>query len=186
MVFLSLGVGNIPANMDSSILRSIFQAFGPIESVRVLSNKNCGFINFDHQEDAVRARKAMQNKEILGPGSGAVRIGFAKVLPNIPDDAEEIPGTSEQVTPPNQANLNVAPMKLPNAAPSTDNFQAAQWATAVMMNNMLNSGQTPANQPTLYKAIASERKHIMQQLGCDPSEKLKGTAKNIENSNKVS
>lgn len=90
----ALWVGNIPANMNPAILRTIFQAFGAIESVRVLSHKNCGFINFDHQEDAVRARKTLQNKEILGPGTGAVRIGFAKVPPNNPDEAEEIPGTS--------------------------------------------------------------------------------------------
>ncbi|KAI8334414.1 hypothetical protein BC941DRAFT_454591 [Chlamydoabsidia padenii] len=74
----ALWVGNIPANMNIAILQAIFQAFGPIESVRVLSHKNCGFINFEHQEDAVRARKNLQNKEILGPGSGTVRIGFAK------------------------------------------------------------------------------------------------------------
>lgn len=168
-----IGVGNIPASMDPSILRTIFQAFGAIESVRVLSNKNCGFINFDHQEDAVRARKALQNKEILGPGTGAVRIGFAKVLPNNPDDSEETPSTNEQVTP-----TNVTPMKLPNT--SNDSFQAAQWASAVMMNNVLNSGQASANQPTLYKTIAAERKSIMQQLGCEPSSKLKGKKRKID------
>lgn len=52
--------------------------------MRVLSHKNCGFINFVHQEDAVRARKNLQNKEILGPGSGTVRIGFAKT-PSLED-----------------------------------------------------------------------------------------------------
>ncbi|KAG2216695.1 hypothetical protein INT45_003438 [Circinella minor] len=74
----ALWVGNIPANMNPAILRTIFQAFGTIDSVRVLSHKNCGFVNFEHQEDAVRARKSLQNKEILGPGTGMVRIGFAK------------------------------------------------------------------------------------------------------------
>jgi hypothetical protein len=142
--------------MDSNILRTIFQAFGAIESVRVLSNKNCGFINFDHHEDAVRARKALQNKEILGPGTGAVRIGFAKVLPA--DEADETPA-GDQVTLP----TNVTP------APTTD---TTQWTA--MMNTML-SGQTPVNQPTLYTAIAAERHHIMQLLGCEPSENVKGT-----------
>ncbi|CAO3617139.1 unnamed protein product [Cunninghamella echinulata] len=74
----ALWVGNIPSNINTAILHAIFQAFGPIESIRVLSHKNCGFINFEHQEDAVLARKHLQNKEILGPGTGTVRIGFAK------------------------------------------------------------------------------------------------------------
>lgn len=85
--------------MNIAILQAIFQAFGPIESVRVLSHKNCGFINFEHQEDAVRARKNLQNKEILGPGSGTVRIGFAKA-PSADDINNGEPGfvslTSQQ------------------------------------------------------------------------------------------
>lgn len=150
--------------MNPAILRTIFQAFGAIESVRVLSHKNCGFINFDHQEDAVRARKSLQNKEILGPGTGAVRIGFAKVPPNNPDEAEEIPGT----TPP-----------LPQPSPPTSvvgngsEYQNAQWTTAMMMTSMMMSASGQTTQPSLHTAIASERLFIMQQLGLEPSEKIK-------------
>ncbi|KAI9480649.1 MAG: hypothetical protein EXX96DRAFT_563633 [Benjaminiella poitrasii] len=184
----ALWIGNIPANMNPTILQTIFQAFGPIESVRVLSHKNCGFINFEHQEDAVRARKTFQNREILGPGTGPVRIGFAKVLPNNPDEIEEVIGTNGQVTPPQviasqpSLNLNVnnntlnstlnnarTSVALQTAAASSgaDTYQATQWATAVMMTNMMMnaSGQQQTTQPSLYTAIASERQLIMQQLG---------------------
>ncbi|KAL9546610.1 hypothetical protein MBANPS3_006586 [Mucor bainieri] len=82
----ALWVGNIPANINPAVLRSLFQSFGSIESIRILSHKNCGFVNFERQEDAVRARKQMQNKEILGPGTGTVRIGFAKAPTNNPDE----------------------------------------------------------------------------------------------------
>lgn len=190
--------------MNPAILRTIFQAFGAIESVRVLSHKNCGFINFDHQEDAVRARKSLQNKEILGPGTGAVRIGFAKVPPNNPDEAEEIPGTSGQVTPPSNValplktnvsdnsnsttsiqsnatlptNNTINPTSGTTSSSSTngsENYQTAQWATAMMMTNMMMnaSGQQQATQPSLYTAIASERHLIMQQLGQEPSDQMK-------------
>ncbi|GAN00888.1 conserved hypothetical protein [Mucor ambiguus] len=185
----ALWVGNIPANMNPAILRTVFQAFGAIESVRVLSHKNCGFINFDHQEDAVRARKSLQNKEILGPGTGAVRIGFAKVPPNNPDEAEEIPGTSGHVTPPlapampTKSNVNATPHQHSATMSSTstattsgsENYQTAQWATAMMMTNMMmnTSGQQQTTQPSLYTAIASERHLIMQQLGQEPSDQLK-------------
>jgi hypothetical protein len=171
-----LGVGNIPANINPAILRTIFQAFGAIESVRVLSHKNCGFINFDHQEDAVRARKTLQNKEILGVGTGPVRIGFAKVPPNNPDEPEESSqiASTPSAMPQQQPALN-------NTATSSgsETYQNTQWATAMMMTNMMMnaSGQQQATQPSLYIAIASERQFIMQQMGQEPSDKIKGKKK---------
>ncbi|KAG1056274.1 hypothetical protein G6F43_001823 [Rhizopus delemar] len=145
----ALWVGNLPANVNATMLKNIFQAFGHIESVRILTHKNCGFINFEHQEDAVRARRALQNKEILGLGTGPVRIGFAKV-PTINNSTDE-----EEMA---------------------DNYQVAQWATAIMMANMMMNNNTNAvmgEQPSLYTAIASERLFIMKQLGIEPSDKLK-------------
>ncbi|KAG2205665.1 hypothetical protein INT47_008021 [Mucor saturninus] len=170
----ALWVGNIPANMNPAILRTIFQAFGAIESVRVLSHKNCGFINFDHQEDAVRARKSLQNKEILGPGTGAVRIGFAKVPPNNPDEEEEdtqpsLSNSSSNPSPPTSVNHTNTSMG------GSETYQNAQWTTAMMMSSMMMSNTTNNNTPpSLYSAIASERLFIMQQLGLShPSEKIK-------------
>ncbi|KAI8139180.1 armadillo-type protein [Fennellomyces sp. T-0311] len=156
----ALWVGNIPANMNPGILRTIFQPFGMIESVRVLSHKNCGFVNFEQQQDAVRARKALQNKEILGPGTGAVRIGFAKApaataTPALPE------GGDDKLT-----NLHATLSAASVAAASPDTYQATQWAAAMMMSSMMNGAQqTQATHPTsLYTAIAAERYFIMQQL----------------------
>lgn len=152
-----VGVGNIPANMNPAILRSIFQPFGPIESVRVLSHKNCGFVNFEHQEDAVRARKSLQNKEILGPGTGTVRIGFAKVPANNADESDDANNSSQQ------------------AMPTPDNYQATQWATAMMMSKMLmQTSENQDEQPDLQTAIDAERRFIMQQLGVDVPEGFQG------------
>ncbi|KAJ1652214.1 hypothetical protein IWQ61_007396 [Dispira simplex] len=72
----AIWVGNISANTSSAALQSVFSAFGPIESARVLTHKNCGFVNFEKLEDAVRAKKAMNGKEIA---DSVVRIGYAKV-----------------------------------------------------------------------------------------------------------
>jgi hypothetical protein len=49
--------------------------------VRILSHKNCGFINFDLVESAVASRNALLNNEIGSPEFSGVRIGFAKVPP---------------------------------------------------------------------------------------------------------
>ncbi|KAI8390844.1 uncharacterized protein BYT42DRAFT_610120 [Radiomyces spectabilis] len=159
----ALWIGNIPANISPLALRSLFQPFGSIESVRVLSHKNCGFVNFYNQEDAVRARKALQNKEVLGPGTGTVRIGFAKVPTASTEDQDDVSG--------------ISPSSITTASPDT--YQATQWATAMMMTSMLmdTPGQSPSAsgfQPTnLHTAIASERLYIMNQLGYDGPESVK-------------
>ncbi|EXJ92576.1 hypothetical protein A1O3_01128 [Capronia epimyces CBS 606.96] len=73
----SLWIGSIPNSTTMSSLDAIFSRFGPIESTRVLTHKNCGFVNFETLEAAVRARHLLNGKEIF-PGAGPVRIGFAK------------------------------------------------------------------------------------------------------------
>ncbi|KNZ45814.1 hypothetical protein VP01_778g3 [Puccinia sorghi] len=75
----ALWIGSIPSQTTPNHLMDIFSPYGAIESVRVLSHKNCGFINFEHLDDAVRARKALSGREILGSEVGAVKIGYAKV-----------------------------------------------------------------------------------------------------------
>ncbi|OZJ03645.1 hypothetical protein BZG36_03928 [Bifiguratus adelaidae] len=85
----SLYIGNLPANTSPDYLYSVFQSFGPITSSRVVAAKNCGFIDFEHLSDAVTARKAMNGVEAFGPGSGKLKVGFAKVRPSNRDHAED-------------------------------------------------------------------------------------------------
>lgn len=73
----SLWLGNIPASTTTTSLIHIFQPFGTVESARVLTHKNCGFINYTIAEHAINARMALNGKEIF-PGAGPTRIGFAK------------------------------------------------------------------------------------------------------------
>lgn len=73
----SLWLGNIPASTTTTSLIHIFQPFGSVESARVLTHKNCGFINYTTAEHAIQARIALNGKEIF-PGAGPTRIGFAK------------------------------------------------------------------------------------------------------------
>jgi len=74
----ALWLGNIPSSTTVSSLNVIFNNFGPIESARVLTHKNCGFVNFENLDSAVRAKSQLNGKEIF-PGAGPVRIGYAKV-----------------------------------------------------------------------------------------------------------
>ncbi|KAJ1964055.1 hypothetical protein GGI12_001668 [Dipsacomyces acuminosporus] len=72
----ALWIGNIATATTPETLQAAFEPFGTIESARVLSHKNCGFVNFIRLEDAVRAKQAMNGKSIDG---SVVRIGYAKV-----------------------------------------------------------------------------------------------------------
>ena len=74
----SLYIGNIPSPATTSSLDAVFGPFGTLESTRILSHKNCAFVNFENIDDAIQAKHFLNGKEIF-PGSGAVRIGFAKV-----------------------------------------------------------------------------------------------------------
>ncbi|RDL34472.1 ARM repeat-containing protein [Venustampulla echinocandica] len=73
----ALWLGSIPSSTTVSTLMEMFKSHGPIISARVLTHKNCGFVNFERLESAISAKALMNGKEIF-PGAGPVRINFAK------------------------------------------------------------------------------------------------------------
>ncbi|KAI8888050.1 ARM repeat-containing protein [Backusella circina FSU 941] len=162
----ALWVGNIPANIDTAVLKAIFQTYGKIESIRILSHKNCGFINFERQEDAVKARKHLQNKEILGAGTGTVRIGFARA----PTKEEEQQQQQEEAAEAQKASNNNNNSNN-NSISSKDSAvtDSKQRATVIMMASMMmdasRQNTTSSTDTSRTKTLASERKFMMQQLG---------------------
>jgi len=97
----SLWIGSIPNSTTMSSLDAIFSRYGTIESTRVLTHKNCGFVNFETTENAVRARQILNGKEIF-PGAGPVRIGFAKA----PTASTSLTPVPNATPPPAAANGN--------------------------------------------------------------------------------
>jgi len=73
----ALWLGSIPSSTTVSTLQEMFKAHGTIISARVLTHKNCGFVNFERLDSAISAKTMMNGKEIF-PGAGPVRINFAK------------------------------------------------------------------------------------------------------------
>jgi protein JSN1 len=73
----ALWLGSIPPSTTVSSLNVIFGPFGPIEFARVLTHKSCGFVNFENVQSAIAAKSQYNGKEIF-PGSGPIRVGFAK------------------------------------------------------------------------------------------------------------
>lgn len=82
----ALWLGSIPTSTTTSTLTEIFKSHGPILSARVLTLKNCGFVNFERVESAISAKNSLNGKEIF-PGAGPVRINFAK-----PPSSSNTPG----------------------------------------------------------------------------------------------
>jgi RNA recognition motif-containing protein len=76
MLSSALGFGNMAITLTSNDLYDVFKQFGDIESARVLTQKNCAFVNFKYLESAIRAKEHVQTTNLLGPNT---RIGFAKV-----------------------------------------------------------------------------------------------------------
>jgi len=52
----ALWIGSIPVSTTVSSLEVIFKVYGKIESTRVLTHKNCGFVNFEKIEAAIQAK----------------------------------------------------------------------------------------------------------------------------------
>jgi len=82
----ALWLGSIPTSTTTSTLTEMFKSYGHILSARVLTHKNCGFVNFERVDSAISAKASMNGKEIF-PGAGPVRINFAK-----PPSASNTPG----------------------------------------------------------------------------------------------
>jgi len=82
----ALWLGSIPTSTTTSTLTEMFKSYGPILSARVLTHKNCGFVNFERVDSAISAKASMNGKEIF-PGAGPIRINFAK-----PPSASNTPG----------------------------------------------------------------------------------------------
>ncbi|KNE55179.1 hypothetical protein AMAG_01098 [Allomyces macrogynus ATCC 38327] len=113
----ALWVGNLPAHFTVQQLSALFAGFGPIESCRILTHKNCGFVNFVHEADAVRARRVMHGRDV---GGLLVRIGFARVPTSPPKQPSGVDVNTTLLTNINGTLVPGVMPYFPTAAPSSD------------------------------------------------------------------
>ncbi|PKK72445.1 hypothetical protein RhiirC2_742692 [Rhizophagus irregularis] len=149
----ALWVGNIPTSTTPQALQNIFSPYGAIESARVLTHKNCGFVNFEKLDDAVKAKKALHGKEVLGSAVGPVRIGFAKVQPK--------PSPTSTPEPGSPATRHIR--NLSSSSSSSNNQNSGQWNGQVenYHNNMIRmmmAGAANANNGL------TEKQSMMREL----------------------
>lgn len=103
----SLWIGNIDASITVDLLTQTFAPYGPIESVRLLMEKECAFVNYFYLDHAVRAKE-----DLLGPLGGrighcVVRIGYGRTdATNEPTTAPSPP--PQPASPPPQQDQQVS------------------------------------------------------------------------------
>ncbi|KAF8731240.1 hypothetical protein AX14_005013 [Amanita brunnescens Koide BX004] len=140
----ALWIGSIPSTTTPATILNVFSPYGPIESARVLTHKNCGFINFERLDDAVRARKALNGRDVLGSDVGAIRIGFAKV----PVKGSQEAGTGAEETsnvPQGVGDLSVG-------------------ATIHALRTVKGASTLPADQQVLGGAVENYRSNLLLSM----------------------
>lgn len=91
----SLWVGNITLDVTEKDLRDLFKMYGEIESIRILHERFCAFVNFENANMAARALEKLQGAE----------LGSSRLVMRYPDRR------SQRALPPTQrtnAGLNAA------------------------------------------------------------------------------
>ncbi|KAJ1729422.1 hypothetical protein LPJ72_004986 [Coemansia sp. Benny D160-2] len=87
----SLWVGNVDPGLSSQDLISIFGKYGRVESLRLLPDKECAFVNFLRVDDAIRAREDMHAGARIG--GNTVRVGYGKGEAHATGDAQAMQPT---------------------------------------------------------------------------------------------
>lgn len=158
----ALWIGSIPSTTTPATILSVFSPYGPIESARVLTHKNCGFsksdiddlqrhlnanvvVNFERLDDAVRARKALNGRDVLGSDVGAIRIGFAKVP--VKNGQEGNGGQDENV------GLNVQGVG-----------DLSVGATIHALRNVKGASTIPVDQQVLSGAVENYRSNLLLSM----------------------
>lgn len=144
----ALWIGSIPVSTTVTSLDAIFSMYGKIESTRVLTHKNCGFVNFERLDSAVQAKSLLNGKEIF-PGAGPVRIGYAKV-----------PGTSASDTPgPNGTQPS------PTPDPHARQGQEGAILDDTTLSSRLDKAAVSTPQLPPLAEMLSEMGQIVQEFG---------------------
>lgn len=74
----ALWLGNINPSLSVNDLLQQFSLYGHVESARILSDKECAFVNFTTVEAAVAAKNDLESRLGSKLGGTLVRIGFGK------------------------------------------------------------------------------------------------------------
>lgn len=157
----ALWLGNIPTSTTSTSLEAIFLSYGKIDSSRVLSQKNCGFVNFETIESAIQAKSSLNGKEIF-PGAGPIKIGYAKV------PSASVSGTASN----NEAFQSRSPDPYGGGVGESNNAQPSEVAdsTAPINGVHVQTGVADDMDGPDLSELAGEFMQIVQEFGADSND----------------
>lgn len=105
-------------------------------------------VNFERLDDAIRARKALNGRDVLGSDVGAIRIGFARVPvknTNGPDGQPVAADETSNVSVPGGSDLTVG-------------------ATIHALRSVKGASMIPADQQVLGGAVENYRSNLLLSL----------------------
>src|SRR5258708_2118339 len=172
----ALWIGSIPSRTTPATILTVFAPYGPIESARVLTHKNCGFgefevgpvkclsntngivhiVNFERLDDAVRARKALNGRDVLGSEVGAIRIGFARVPVKGGSPGESLSASGEgEPSKPNDSSSVISPRGVGDLSvgQTIHALRGVKGATAI-----------PTDQQVLGGAVENYRSNLLLSM----------------------
>lgn len=79
----ALWLGDVNASVSVPDLHKLFAPYGHVESARILSDKECAFVNFETMESALAAKEDLVNRLGSKVGGTAVKVGFGKADVNV-------------------------------------------------------------------------------------------------------
>lgn len=106
-------------------------------------------MNFERLDDAIRARKALNGRDVLGSDVGAVRIGYARV-PN-----KSTVGPDGQPVPADDASANVS---IPGG------HDASLGAVLHGLRTVKGASSIPVDQQVLGGAVENYRSNLLLSL----------------------
>jgi len=102
-------------------------------------------VNFERLDDAVRARKALNGRDVLGSDVGAIRIGFAKVPVKNGQEGTSGPEESSSIVVQGAGDLSVG-------------------ATIHALRNVKGASTIPADQQVLGGTIENYRSNLLLSM----------------------
>lgn len=79
----ALWLGNINASVSVPDLIRMFSDYGHVESARILSDKECAFVNFNDVESAMAAKNDLETRLGSMLAGTPVRVGYGKADVNL-------------------------------------------------------------------------------------------------------
>ncbi len=169
----ALWVGNLSPNMAAPMVLGIFEPFGPVESLRLLPHKNCGFVNFYHIEHAVMAKRALNGQYLDGM---CLRTGFAKAPPDFRPDgsmgnyAPDPYGRSSVVEMPPPPHVMPAMLMPVSMMPTASSSEPLLSSPKFTLDEFPAVGQAPKpiNSPIMPKrSLSTAASEVSDLSACD-------------------